>query len=423
MQKRRRLLEVGKLCLLTAFLVVLALVIWYHGNDFMKFIYVYAISTYLMYDFHILNVCTVDSLVTVDKAVPSPTLRLGLLGEHQSVRELSTTPASLQFQKRSNVPFYSSQNQDLEDELFKKDSLLRTLFQSMERDYPLHSGIKDYYPLINKYTYQVSTYTAPATGQLVVDGVVSTMVPTKITGSDIWKQLGISVTDLLKYNENLRLWISKTILEPLVEEINKINESLTAHGLADFRIGESSPEKLRRTCQLVSGAANISSLVQVLPYLEVTRHQEYLVRCLDDLASGGCMSSFRSDGGSKRKGWNGSSPTDSAVVMHCLATYLDSQLPAPTDWPDRRPFSGHYFVKCPEKPPVAPANPVIVEVQLNPPHYKLIMGSYEYEFPKGRNNMLHTVILFFWLVKTKMGGRLSRISMDKAGLNINRIFD
>ena len=147
-------------------------------------------------------------------------------------------------------------------------------------------------------------------------------------------------------------------------------------------LGELSLEKLRKTCQLAPVAANIPSLVQVLPYLEVTWHQEYLVRCLNDLASGGCMSSFRSDGGSKRKGWDDSSPTDSAVVMHCLATYLDSQLPAPTDRPDRRPFTGHYFVKCPEKPPVALTNPVIVEVQLNPPHYKLIMGSDEYELPK-----------------------------------------
>ncbi len=40
-----------------------------------------------------------------------------------------------------------------------------------------------------------------------------------------------------------------------------------------------------------------------------------------------------------------------------------------------------YLVKCPEKPQPT-SNPLIVEVQLNPPHYKLVMGPDEYELPK-----------------------------------------
>jgi hypothetical protein len=52
------------------------------------------------------------------------------------------------------------------------------------------------------------------------------------------------------------------------------------------------------------------------------------------------MGNFRWDGGAKRKDLDDSCPTDSAVIMHCLATYLDSQLPAFTDRPDRRPFTG-----------------------------------------------------------------------------------
>lgn len=101
---------------------------------------------------------------------------------------------------------------------------------------------------------------------------------------------------------------------------------------------------------------------------------------------------------------------------------LDSQLPAFTDRPDRRPFTGQYLVKCPEKPQPT-SNPQIVEVQLNPPHYKLVMGPDEYELPKGRNNMLHTVILFFWLIKTKFEGRIGRITLGEAGLNLLWIFN
>ena len=95
--------------------------------------------------------------------------------------------------------------------------------------------------------------------------------------------MDISSADLLEYNENFRLWFSSTVLQPLVTEIQRINESLTAHGLADARIGESSLEKLRKTCQLAPVATNIPSLVEVLPYLEVTSHQDYLVRCLNGI--------------------------------------------------------------------------------------------------------------------------------------------
>lgn len=61
---------------------------------------------------------------------------------------------------------------------------------------------------------------------------------------------------------------------------------------------------------------------------------------LKGLATGGCLGNFRWDGGTKRKDLDDSTPTDSAVIIHCLATYLDSQLPAFTDRPDRRPFTG-----------------------------------------------------------------------------------
>lgn len=74
--------------------------------------------------------------------------------------------------------------------------------------------------------------------------------------------------------------------------------------------------------------------------------------------------------------------------MHVLATYLDSQLPAFTDRPDRRPFTGQYLVKCPEKPQPNKATPLIVEVQISPPHYKLVMGPDEYELPKVRYYIL-----------------------------------
>ncbi|KZS17438.1 transmembrane protein 209 isoform X2 [Daphnia magna] len=363
----------------------------------------------------------------------------------QQAANQSAGNSSLQFQKGSSSSvLYTSQNWDLEDELYEEDSFMK-MCRSVEGEElqtsrgqgqdatgmsttasswhysPSASGIADFSPLLKKYSYQLS-FTVPTTGASGVDENTSTKSPAKIKGRDVWQQLGISDSQLLEFNEKFRLWLSSTVLQSLVSEINRINESLTAHGLADARIGESSLEKLRKTSQLAPVSANIPSLVEVLPYLEVTSHQDYLFRCLNRLATGGCLGNFRWDGGTKRKDLDDSTPTDSAVIMHCLATYLDSQLPAFTDRPDRRPFTGQYLVKCPEKPQPT-SNPQIVEVQLNPPHYKLVMGPDEYELPKGRNNMLHTVILFFWLIKTKFEGRIGRITLGEAGLNLLWIFN
>lgn len=77
----------------------------------------------------------------------------------------------------------------------------------------------------------------PVTGTSGIDETASAKSPAKMRGRDVWQQLGISDMELLEYNQKFRLWLSSTVLQPLVSEIQRINESLTAHGLADARIG------------------------------------------------------------------------------------------------------------------------------------------------------------------------------------------
>jgi hypothetical protein len=54
----------------------------------------------------------------------------------------------------------------------------------------------------------------------------------------------------------------------------------------------------------------------------VTTHQEYLVKRLRELASGGAMSDYRWNGGSRTtlggKGveWTDNMPTDADIIMH-----------------------------------------------------------------------------------------------------------
>ena len=56
----------------------------------------------------------------------------------------------------------------------------------------------------------------------------------------------------------------------------------------------------------------------------MTSDQVYLVERLKQLATTGAMSRYRWASGGE--GWTDRLPSDSELVMHCLATYLDTRL-------------------------------------------------------------------------------------------------
>ena len=70
------------------------------------------------------------------------------------------------------------------------------------------------------------------------------------------------------------------------------------------------------------------------------------------------------------------------LIMHLLATYLDSQLPPVAKHAEGRPFSSQYLVKTPDRPPTSPPKPIIYQSQINPPHYLLLVGDETLQLPK-----------------------------------------
>ena len=76
---------------------------------------------------------------------------------------------------------------------------------------------------------------------------------------------------------SLKQWISKTILLRLVKEIEAVDEALQRHGLADVRVGSVGLERMKKTAQILQVAQNIPTLVSLVPFLELTSNQEYLV--------------------------------------------------------------------------------------------------------------------------------------------------
>ena len=65
---------------------------------------------------------------------------------------------------------------------------------------------------------------------------------------------------VVDYLQNLRMWISQTVLKRLVQEIEETNSKLIKLGMSDERIGKTDVEKLRRV------AVQHHILLQVLTF-------------------------------------------------------------------------------------------------------------------------------------------------------------
>lgn len=123
------------------------------------------------------------------------------------------------------------------------------------------------------------------------------------------------MTQQIKKSSNIFQWISQTILERLIKEFDYIDKSLHKHGFSDVTVGGVGLDRLRKTAQLTPVLQFIPTLSVVIPFLELTTNQEYLVKRIKELSNGGCMSEFKWNGGSSYNGkeWDISLPTDSAV--------------------------------------------------------------------------------------------------------------
>lgn len=100
------------------------------------------------------------------------------------------------------------------------------------------------------------------------------------------------------------------------------------HGLTDIQIGKVGLDRLRKTAQTALVLQFIPTLPTLVPFLELTPNQEYLVKRIKELAKGGCMSDFKwnSGGNFNGKDWDSSLPTDSAVYSHLFVCTINLTL-------------------------------------------------------------------------------------------------
>uniref|UniRef100_L7M7R6 Putative cytochrome n=1 Tax=Rhipicephalus pulchellus TaxID=72859 RepID=L7M7R6_RHIPC len=244
------------------------------------------------------------------------------------------------------------------------------------------------------------------------------------SGDSVWKKWSIDKDKLDIWVENLRKWISQTIVKRVDSEIDSINTTLQRLGSSDLRIGEANPSTLQQVA--LSKGQHVPTLASLLPYLDLNSNHEYLVQRIKELARGGCMSDFRWNSGSQNyrgKPWSDSLPTDSAIVLHLLCTYLNSRLPPDPRFPDGKTFTSQFFYKAPNKPSADKDALCIYQTSVLPPHYRVIVGEDTCDLPKGRNNLFYAILLFLHCIKTKHGGMLGRINLGLSGVNVLCVLD
>ncbi|KAJ3665391.1 hypothetical protein Zmor_000888 [Zophobas morio] len=338
----------------------------------------------------------------------------------------------LQYRDTSGIEFISDEK-DLDTYLkeFEANSNIKNLNNQTQQtsnllssfwSHPVTKTAKDMSSFLRRCTYQLSTQSPTnLNSSSPKNKTESKTSPTTAQTSTPWTRINVDIVALTQWNENLRKWFSQTILERLVREFDKINESFERHGLADMKIGGVGLDRLRKTAQITHVTHFIPSLPTLIPFLEITSNQEYLEKRIRELAKGGCMSEFKWNGGSSYNGkeWEESLPTDSAIIMHLLACYLDTQLMPLPSMPDTKPFSGLYYLKSKDKiPPLTPNSLFIQQVSEKPPHYRVVVGETVYEMVKGYSNLFHSILFFLYHVNKEEHGMLGRVNLGRAGVNM-----
>ncbi|XP_068760349.1 transmembrane protein 209-like [Montipora capricornis] len=235
---------------------------------------------------------------------------------------------------------------------------------------------------------------------------------------EIWAKLLVTRGDLDNWTENCRKWLCQTILVRLVNQIEAVNDVMSRIGCSELQLGTISLSAARQVA--VTKADQVPSLQSIIPYLEASNNQEYLVQRLSELAQGGCMGLYRWNSGGHYRGkvWEQDLSADSQLLLHLFCTYMDSRLPADPTFPDGRTFTGLHFLKTPDKPSARKSDLCIYQSRLHPPHFKVIVEDEVFDMPKGQNNLFHTIIFFLHHVKTKRYGMLGRVNLGMSGVNI-----
>ena len=87
-------------------------------------------------------------------------------------------------------------------------------------------------------------------------------------------------------------------------------------------------------------------------------------------------------------------------------------------------FTGRHFVKYGDKLRKEDKNCLaILQTSKSPIHYVVQVGDKQLDVGAGRNNMIHSILLFLHTIKMEKSGMLGRVNFGLSGLNMLWVLD
>ncbi|XP_052847562.1 transmembrane protein 209-like isoform X1 [Drosophila gunungcola] len=245
----------------------------------------------------------------------------------------------------------------------------------------------------------------------------------------------IAPNKLLQCVANLRFWISTTILQRLVNEIEYVDEVFRQCGLNDLKIGAIGQKRLRLIAENQEFVkSHVPMFPMLLAFLDGFSNQEYLVQRIKELSKGTYIKDYRWNSGRASYGqeWQGNLPTDAAIVFHLFCVYLDSQLMPLPQGAGQRPFYSRYVIIRDEKPvkDIVPcvknkANCAILatDSQQPNPKFNLISKLKLQDCVYDTNNLFYVIIQFLTYMQKEQGSVLESVNLGKSGINIMGVIE
>ncbi|KAI6241525.1 hypothetical protein M3Y99_00311200 [Aphelenchoides fujianensis] len=173
-------------------------------------------------------------------------------------------------------------------------------------------------------------------------------------------------TDLMRYSMNLRLFVNKNVIKPLIVAMEDVNRALV-RSHANFSVGNSSVELLQMAMEQKPELRQ-TKIPFLIPYLRVHTNQAYLVHRIRELAQDPGITEHHEElkdqpfytPSSKKSAdaWNTPALSDSELIFKLFGAYLDLSMAKRclVNHPDK-PFSSIYTLKEPEEPSVVQSLP------------------------------------------------------------------
>lgn len=197
-----------------------------------------------------------------------------------------------------------------------------------------------------------------------------------------------------------------------------------------MKIGSVGLERIKKIAttnhQLIQ---HIPMLPKLIPFLELTSNQEFLVQRIRELAKGSCIKNFKFHSGSTIIGSQDESnhtPSDAGIIFHLFCTYLDSQLHPVPELP-RAFYSRYVIIGDPKK---TSTDYIMKETSKNKSKCAILCSNPitpKFNFVSDqihtctydRNNLFYVIIQF--LIHLKPERSLEGVNLEKAGINILNI--